>query len=90
MSNIFSEIQRLLKYYDEFSDVNIDKLGELYHDEVTFIDPIHQLHGLEDLKHYFKHTMENVEECHFAFTDYAQNDDHLFALIKRLLAGFVT
>jgi len=71
-------IKRLLKYYDEFSDVNIDKLGDLYHEDVTFIDPIHQVHGLEDLQHYFKHTMENVEECHFAFTDYAQNDDHLF------------
>lgn len=71
-------IQRLLKYYDEFSDVNIDKLGELYHEEVTFYDPIHQVHGLEDLQDYFKHTMENVEECHFAFTDYAQNDDLLF------------
>mgnify|MGYP003837400599 CR=1 FL=1 len=22
--------------------------------------------------------MENVAECHFAFTDYAQNDKHLF------------
>lgn len=71
-------IQRLLKYYDEFGDVNIDKLGELYHEDVTFIDPIHQVHGLEDLQHYFKHSMENVQECHFAFTDYAQNDKHLF------------
>lgn len=71
-------IQRLLKYYDEFTEVNIDKLGDLYHEEVTFIDPIHQVHGLEDLQQYFKHTMENVEECHFAFTDYAQNDGHLF------------
>lgn len=71
-------IQRLLKYYDEFTEVNIDKLGDLYHEEVTFIDPIHQVHGLEDLQQYFKHTMENVEECHFAFTDYAQNDEHLF------------
>ncbi|MDN7124195.1 nuclear transport factor 2 family protein [Pseudidiomarina terrestris] len=71
-------IERLLKYYDEFSDVNIDKLDELYHEDVTFIDPIHQVHGLDDLKSYFKGTMEGVEQCHFAFTEYAENGAHVF------------
>ncbi|MFC0444973.1 nuclear transport factor 2 family protein [Pseudidiomarina halophila] len=71
-------IQRLVDYYDEFSDVKIDELDKLYHEDVTFIDPIHQLHGLDDLKSYFKGTMEGVEQCHFVFTDYAQNNDQWF------------
>ncbi|WP_411358316.1 nuclear transport factor 2 family protein [Pseudidiomarina salilacus] len=71
-------IKRLRKHYDEFADVSIDTLGELYHQDVTFIDPIHQVHGLDDLQKYFKATMENVEQCHFAFTEFAENGDHFF------------
>ncbi|RUO62283.1 nuclear transport factor 2 family protein [Pseudidiomarina insulisalsae] len=71
-------IKRLLKYYDEFSEVKVDKLEELYDENVTFIDPLHQLCGLDALKNYFKHTMDGVEQCHFAFSHYAENGNHLF------------
>ncbi|CAB0150103.1 hypothetical protein PSI9734_00670 [Pseudidiomarina piscicola] len=71
-------IQRLRKYYDEFSEVSIDELSELYHDDVTFIDPIHHVQGLDDLKSYFKGTMDGVKQCHFAFTEWAQNEQQFF------------
>ncbi|MGQ4275770.1 nuclear transport factor 2 family protein [Pseudidiomarina sp. E22-M8] len=71
-------IQRLRKYYDEFSDVNVEQLDDLYHEDVTFIDPIHHVHGLDELKSYFKGTMEGVEQCHFAFTEWAENGDQVF------------
>ncbi|MDX1705545.1 nuclear transport factor 2 family protein [Pseudidiomarina sp.] len=71
-------VERLAKFYDEFGKCDFDNLGDLYDEDITFSDPIHQVHGLDDLKKYLKHSMSNVEQCHFAFTEYMLNDKQLF------------
>lgn len=71
-------IDSLKSFYDEFSVDKLEQLEELYHDEVGFSDPIHQVVGRDDLKAYFKNTMENVEYCHFAFDDELVADDKAF------------
>lgn len=62
-------IEKLRQFYDEFAESSLDKLGDIYTEDVTFIDPIHQTNGLNDLKAYFKHTMGGVSQCHFAFDE---------------------
>ncbi len=71
-------VERLQKFYDEFSDRDFEDLDDLYDKEVTFSDPVHQVYGIDDLKKYLKHSMENVEQCHFAFTEYMLKDNQLF------------
>lgn len=71
-------IDELKSFYDEFSTDKLDELDKLYHEEVSFTDPIHYVVGRDDLKAYFKHTMENVEYCHFAFDDELVGDDKAF------------
>lgn len=71
-------IETLKDFYSEFEAASLDKLDELYDDDVAFTDPIHQLVGLEDLKKYFEHTMENVEYCHFTFDDEAVSEQQAF------------
>lgn len=71
-------IDELKSFYDEFSTDNLDELDKLYHEEVSFTDPIHYVVGRDDLKAYFKHTMENVEYCHFAFDDELVGEDKAF------------
>lgn len=71
-------IDAIKAFYDEFSVDSLDGLSDLYTDDVTFTDPIHQVQSLDDLRTYYKHTMENVDYCHFAFTDEALSGETLF------------
>lgn len=71
-------MDKIMDFYDDFKLENIDQLSDIYTDDVTFTDPIHQVQSLDDLQTYFKHTMENVEYCHFAFTERAFSGDWLF------------
>ncbi|RUO77663.1 nuclear transport factor 2 family protein [Idiomarina seosinensis] len=71
-------VDSLKSFYDEFKTENLDQLDEMYHEEVSFTDPIHQLVGLEDLKKYFEHSTENVDYCHFAFDDELVGEDKAF------------
>ena len=60
-------VEKLKSFYEEFSTDQLDDLDSIYHDDVAFNDPIHQVVGRDDLRNYFEHTMENVEYCHFTF-----------------------
>lgn len=71
-------IEKLQKFYDEFAESSLDKLDQIYADDVVFIDPIHQTHGIDDLRAYFKHTMSGVEQCHFAFDEQRGDNDVQF------------
>lgn len=71
-------VDSLKSFYDEFKSENLDQLDDMYHEEVSFTDPIHQLVGLEDLKKYFEHSTENVDYCHFAFDDELVGEDKAF------------
>ena len=71
-------VDALKSFYDELKTDNLDDMDDMYHDEVSFTDPIHQVVGLDDLKEYFKGTMENVEYCHFTFDDECVSEDKAY------------
>lgn len=73
-------VDKLKSFYDEFKTDNLEQLDDMYHEDASLTDPIHQVVGLDDLKKYFEHTMENVEYCHFAFDDECVGDDKAFLL----------
>jgi len=53
-------------------------LDEIYADDVTFIDPIHKISGLENLKSYFKKLDSNLIEGSFQFTDEISSDNKVY------------
>ncbi|MCK7458440.1 nuclear transport factor 2 family protein [Idiomarina aminovorans] len=71
-------VEKLKEFYDELKTENLDDLDELYHDEISFTDPIQHVVGLEDFRKYLKHTMENVDYCHFAFDDECVGKEQAF------------
>ncbi len=46
---------------------NLDRLGELYSDDILFRDPLHEVHGLAALQAYFAALYANVNELRFEF-----------------------
>ena len=51
---------------------NLQRLGELYSDDVHFTDPLHDVHGLSDLRIYFAKLYANVSELSFDFRGFDQ------------------
>ena len=60
----------LHRFAAEFASLDADKLerlGELYSDDVHFTDPLHEVVGLAELQRYFTELYANVERLHFEF-----------------------
>lgn len=61
--------------YQKLSTDNLDLLDLIYHQDITFIDPIHQLSGFDNLKAYFIGLYQNLSACEFIIDDVIYSDD---------------
>jgi hypothetical protein len=55
--------------YQKLSTNNLSLLATIYHEKVTFIDPMHQVEGYENLFQYFKSLYQNLSSCEFIIND---------------------
>lgn len=58
-------LKQFVEGYQTLSTANLDILSAIYHKDVTFIDPIHKLEGLEQLHSYFQGLYQNLSSCKF-------------------------
>ena len=59
---------------------NLERLGELYSDDILFSDPLHERHGLIDVRRYFAELYANVSDLRFdfyAFDEVRQGEGYL-------------
>ena len=54
---------------------NVDRIGEIYTGDIHFIDPAHEIRGLDNLLDYFENLYANVEEIKFDFFDQLDDQD---------------
>lgn len=59
------QIMQFVDFYNQLSANNLSQLSEIYHPEVVFIDPVHQLTGLAALSQYFEHAYARLHSCQF-------------------------
>jgi hypothetical protein len=60
--------QWLVNFTDNYSQLSTDNLvllENIYHKDITFIDPLHKIQGFENLKGYFYGLYENLTSCRF-------------------------
>ncbi len=65
----------LREYARRFATLDKDNLyllGELYSDDISFADPLHEVHGLPDLHKYFAKLYANVRDLQFEFHAFDQ------------------
>lgn len=60
-----SWLTNFVSVYQTLSTTNLDLLASIYHPNVTFIDPMHQVEGYKELYQYFKNLYENLSFCEF-------------------------
>ncbi|AVD82918.1 transcriptional regulator [Pseudomonas sp. SWI6] len=61
-------LQQFAQRFARLDAHNIDALVNLYNEEVTFRDPLHQIQGLEALKAYFSQLYANAQDIRYTFT----------------------
>jgi len=62
-------IYERFKYYYQHSSLDILMLKDIYHADIQFKDPVHQINGLEPLVLYFSKMSVNMNACRFEFVE---------------------
>lgn len=71
-------IDQFLQFYNALSGNNLQSLQQVYHPDVVFIDPVHEIHGRDALSSYFSHAYERLAHCEFIGQDKLEQDNHGF------------
>ena len=56
---------KFIETYQKLSTDNLHLLADVYHQDIVFIDPMHQLEGFEQLKNYFNELYQKLSYCEF-------------------------
>ena len=67
-------LNNFVRVYQVLSIDNLELLSEIYHENVIFIDPIHQVKGYENLYDYFESSYQNLTSCKFVIEQVIQQD----------------
>jgi esterase/lipase superfamily enzyme len=62
-----SYLQTFAERFASLDADNLDRLGDLYSEDVTFRDPLHKIDGLSDLRAYFAVLYANTQEVRYTF-----------------------
>ena len=68
-------IDAFLTFYNDLSSDNLASLNRIYHPQVRFIDPVHQVDGIKALEQYFSHAYERLIQCEFIGQDKIEQAD---------------
>ncbi|MFB2121468.1 nuclear transport factor 2 family protein [Parapedobacter sp. 2B3] len=68
-------VEKFKVYFNQMKLGDDTALNEIYSDNVLFIDPIHRISGIENLKSYFKKLDSNLIEGSFRFIDESIRDN---------------
>ncbi len=79
------DVQTVADIYSRLDKQNLTLLHHIYHPQVVFQDPLHQVHGLSALEDYFLQLYSNVQRCDFEFDTLAQSGDEGFLTWTMLL-----
>ena len=71
-------VDKFVEIYQKLDKDNLDLLTEIYAQNIHFIDPLHEINGLEDLRGYFCGLYSNVKHCQFDISDTYECDDKAF------------
>lgn len=68
-------MDKFLDIYQRLTADNLYLLSEIYTADVRFIDPAHEINGLDRLKEYFANLYRNINAPVFRFTKHLRSAD---------------
>ena len=74
-----SLINKFTNLYKDYTSTNIEKyVDDLYDENVYFIDPVHQIGGLNNVKEYFYLMTKPIESCRFEINSISKDLNNYF------------
>ena len=70
-----NKLERFMELYRNLSADNLHELGMIYARDVRFIDPAHEIRGLEALRSYFSNLYQNVASISFDYHRVLDNEN---------------
>lgn len=85
-------MKNFLDVYQNLNRDNVYILGTIYTDDIHFVDPAHEIHGLDKLTSYFRSMYQNVQSIEFAYrqTDELKSESYVqwdMTFVHKKLAG---
>jgi ketosteroid isomerase-like protein len=74
------QLEHFKELYRTMSADNLDGLGEVYAKDICFVDPAHEINGLEQLHRYFQALYQNISTINFDFNHVQYVGDEAFVL----------
>lgn len=68
-------LDNFVRIYGQLSTDNLELLSVIYHDDVVFTDPMHQLNGFKELSSYFESLYTNLLSCDFVIDEVILDGD---------------
>ncbi|TKB50594.1 nuclear transport factor 2 family protein [Ferrimonas sediminicola] len=62
-------LRRFVALYQQLDHGQLHRLGEVYHPQISFIDPLHRVEGLPALTHYFDGLYRRLKQCRVQIHD---------------------
>lgn len=69
-------LNNFINIYQKLSVDNLALLTNIYHKDVTFVDPMHKVEGFEQLANYFANLYENLTTCEFIIEEVIVEDSN--------------
>ena len=82
MQNVIDSFQQV---YANLTATNIRSVNTIYDEQVVFIDPFHEIRGLNALLGYFSELYKNVDSCQFTFGEVYAKDNSAMILWNLVL-----
>ena len=67
-------MKEFLEMYENLCADNLETLKRVYREDIRFVDPAHDIHGIGNLTLYFENLYRNVRSINFSFTDQMVGD----------------
>lgn len=68
-------LEQFKGFYSDLKQVDLGTLDQIYHENVVFKDPVHQIRGLSSIHRYMEQLCADVEVCRFEFLDQLEAGD---------------
>lgn len=65
-------------FYRQFDQCSLDRLNDLYDEQVVFKDPLHTLQGRRTVQDYFDKLCQDLSRCRFEFTSEVHGNQAVF------------
>ena len=69
-----SKLADFLQFYNSLSHDGLSRLADIYSEDITFIDPVHQINGRQELTAYFSHAYQRLTYCKFEPVSQSDNE----------------